>query len=140
MAKIMAEMRRIVPKGYCSGMRRHISSGYISIRRRRKAAANCWHVFNSYFAGAECPKESDMFKHDMTKPTGTKSKAGRSLKAVAALGLLAATLSGCVVYPNGGYYGGGYGYGYAPAPAYYAPPVAFDFGFGGGYYGHRGWR
>jgi hypothetical protein len=84
------------------------------------------------------PKEHDMFKHDMKTPTGTNSKFGRNIKTVASLGLLAATLSGCVVYPNGGYYGGGYGY--APAPAYYAPPVAFDFGFGGGYYGHRGWR
>lgn len=81
-----------------------------------------------------------MSKADMTMKTETKFRFGRKVKAVAAFGLLAATLSGCVVYPDGGYYGGGgYGYGYAPAPAYYAPPVAFDFGFGGGY-GHRGWR
>jgi hypothetical protein len=138
MAKIMAAMRRIVPKGYRAWTRLHICAGYISTRCRRKAAANYWHVSNTYFAGAKHPKESDMFKHDMTKTTGTKSKLARNLKAVAAFGLLAATLSGCVVYPDGGYYGGGYGY--APAPAYYAPPVAFDFGFGGGYYGHRGWR
>jgi len=57
------------------------------------------------------------------------------VKALLTLGLLAGSLTGCVVYPSNGYYGGGgYGY-YAPAPAYYAPPVAFDFDFGGG----RGW-
>ncbi len=76
----------------------------------------------------------------MVKPVMnlTKQTVGRvpvRAKALFALGALALTLSGCVVYPNGGY-GGGY---YAPAPAYYAPPVAFDFGFGGGW-GHRDWR
>jgi hypothetical protein len=77
-----------------------------------------------------------MSEADMTSMTEIKSRIRGKIKAVAALGLLAATLSGCVVYPDGGYYGGGYGYG---APAYYAPPVTFDFGYGGGY-GHRGWR
>jgi len=64
-------------------------------------------------------------------------KARTRLKAALALGALAVMLSGCVVYPSNGYYGGGYGY-YAPAPAYYAPPVAFDFDFGrGGGWGHH---
>jgi hypothetical protein len=36
-------------------------------------------------------------------------------------------LSGCVVYPAGGY-----GYGYGPHPVYY--------GGGYGYYGRPGWR
>lgn len=58
-------------------------------------------------------------------------------RAAVVLGALGLSLAGCVVYPDGGgYYGGGYGY--APAPVYYGPPVAFDFGFGGGW-GHR-WR
>jgi hypothetical protein len=59
------------------------------------------------------------------------------LPAVLALGVLAVSLAGCVVYPNNGYYGGGYAYA-PPPPAYYAPPVAFDFDFGGGW-GHH-WR
>lgn len=80
-----------------------------------------------------------MVNTDMKSTTETKSRFGGKVKALAALGLLAATLSGCVVYPNGGYYGGGYGYA---APAYYAPPVALNFGFGGGYGGWHGrdWR
>lgn len=61
--------------------------------------------------------------------TDSKPRWRARVGALAAFGLLAATLSGCVVYPNGGYYGGGYGY----APSYYAPPVALNFGFGGGY-------
>jgi hypothetical protein len=69
------------------------------------------------------------------KTIGGKARSG--LSAMLALGAVALMLSGCVVYPSNGYYGGGGGY-YAPAPAYYAPPVAFDFGFGGGW-GHR-WR
>jgi hypothetical protein len=60
-------------------------------------------------------------------------KAKPRLKAVLALGALAIMLSGCVVYPSNGYYPG---YAYAPAPVYYGPPVAVDFGFGGGW-GHH---
>ncbi len=56
---------------------------------------------------------------------------------VSADGLKEVSLAGCVVYPNNGYYGGGYAYA-PPPPAYYAPPVAFDFDFGGGW-GHH-WR
>jgi hypothetical protein len=73
----------------------------------------------------------------MSENVKTAGKPGTRLKAALALGALAIMLSGCVVYPNNGYYGGGYAY--APAPVYYAaPPVAFDFGFGGGW-GHH-WR
>lgn len=70
-----------------------------------------------------------MVNTDMKSKTETKFRFRVNVKAFAALGLLAATLSGCVVYPNSGYYGGGYGY----APSYYAPPVALNFGFGGGF-------
>jgi hypothetical protein len=69
------------------------------------------------------------------QPSNAKTRP--RLKAVVALGILAVSLAGCVVYPSGGYYGGG-GYAYAPPPAYYAPPVAFDFDFGrGGGWGHH---
>jgi hypothetical protein len=66
-------------------------------------------------------------------------RAKSRVKAAFALAALAVSLAGCVVYPGNGYYGGGGGYAYyAPAPAYYAPPVAFDFDFGGGRgYGHH---
>lgn len=74
----------------------------------------------------------------MKNRTGHRPKLFGRLRAAAVLGILGLSLAGCVVYPGGGYYGGGYGYGYAPAPVYYGPPVAFDFGFGGGW-GHH-WR
>jgi hypothetical protein len=45
----------------------------------------------------------------MTRDTNTKSKPRRVAALVAALALVGA-LSGCVVYPAGGYYGGGYHY------------------------------
>jgi hypothetical protein len=45
--------------------------------------------------------------------------------------LMAMLLSGCVVYPGYGYYGGGYG-----APYYGGGVVAFDGGWGW----HRGWH
>jgi hypothetical protein len=68
-------------------------------------------------------------------------QASKNVKArwqsALALGVLAVSLAGCVVYPNNGYYGGGYAYA-PPPPVYYAPPVAFDFAFGGGW-GHH-WR
>jgi hypothetical protein len=69
----------------------------------------------------------------------TGGRAKSLVKTALALGVLAVSLAGCVVYPSNGYYGGGGGYGYyAPAPAYYAPPVAFDFDFGrGGGWGHH---
>ncbi|OYV33910.1 MAG: hypothetical protein B7Z81_10765 [Acidocella sp. 20-61-6] len=55
----------------------------------------------------------------------------RPLKTLAALGLVATSLAGCVVYPSAGY---GRGYTYAPAPVYVAPPpVVFGFGYGGGW-------
>jgi len=63
----------------------------------------------------------------------------RSIGAVAALALAGVSLAGCVVYPAGYGYGGGY---YA-APAYYAPPpVSFGFGYYGGGWGGGGrhWR
>jgi hypothetical protein len=57
----------------------------------------------------------------------------RRLRAAAALGILAVTLAGCVVYPDQGY---GYGYG----PAYYAGPVvAPTVVFRGGYGWGGGW-
>lgn len=72
----------------------------------------------------------------------------RSVMRVAAAGVLAAALSGCAVYPGGGYgsvsvgtgygYGGGYGGGYAPGygRGFYGPPRAYyaprpHFGHGG---------
>ncbi len=55
----------------------------------------------------------------------------RRLRAAAALGVLAVSLAGCVVYPDGGY-------GYRPA--YYATPVLAPtvvvrggWGWGGGW-------
>jgi hypothetical protein len=61
-------------------------------------------------------------------PVGKRS--GR-LKAVVMLVVVGLSLTGCVVYPAGGY-GYGYGGGYYAAPAYYAPLVALNFGWGGG--------
>jgi hypothetical protein len=54
----------------------------------------------------------------MTRDTNTTSKP-RRLAALVALLALAGALGGCVVYPAGGYYGGGYH---------------------GHYWGHAGWR
>ncbi len=79
-----------------------------------------------------------MIKSGMNLSSETKTRVMRPLKMVAVLGVMVASLAGCVVYPNGGYGGG---YAYAPAPVYVAPaPVVVGFGFGGGYWGHRGWR
>jgi hypothetical protein len=59
----------------------------------------------------------------MTLFTTLKTARGlRRLTPILAIGVLA-LLSGCVVYPAGGYYGGHYGYG--------SPH--------GGYYGHSGY-
>ncbi len=60
----------------------------------------------------------------------------------AALGLVIASLAGCVVAPAGppayGYgYGYAPGYSYAPAYAYYPPPVSLGLGFG---FGWHHWR
>ncbi|HQT38687.1 MAG TPA: hypothetical protein PK231_04620 [Acidocella sp.] len=78
-----------------------------------------------------------MIKSNMNLTSETKSRVLRPVKALAVLGLMAATLAGCVVYPSGGYERG---YAYAPAPVYVAPPpVVFGFGYGGGW-GHRDWR
>ena len=62
----------------------------------------------------------------MTRDMHTQSKT-RRLAALVAVLALAGVLGGCVVYPAGGYYGGGYGY------------------YGGGYAHHHhgdrdGWR
>jgi hypothetical protein len=54
----------------------------------------------------------------MTRDTNTTSKP-RRLAALVALLALAGALGGCVVYPAGGYYGGGHH---------------------GHYWGHAGWR
>jgi len=54
----------------------------------------------------------------MTRDTHTKSKP-RRLAALVAVLALAGALGGCVVYPAGGYYGGGHH---------------------GHYWGHAGWR
>ncbi len=59
----------------------------------------------------------------------------RSIGAVVALALAGLSLAGCVVYPDGYGYGGGYA-----APAYYAPPVTFGFGYYGGGWGGGGGR
>ena len=56
----------------------------------------------------------------MTRDTDTKSKP-RRLAAFVAVLAIAGALSGCVVYPAGGYYGGGGHYH-------------------GHYWGHAGWR
>jgi len=60
-------------------------------------------------------------------------KFRKMITTVTALGLVGASLAGCVVYPNGGY-----GYGYAApvyaAPVYVAPPPII---IGGGFY--HGW-
>ena len=62
------------------------------------------------------------------------------LPALAAAGL-AALLSGCVAYPDYGYYSPGYGY---YAPGYYASPYGYPGGgyvaIGGGWgWGGHGW-
>ncbi|HQT63424.1 MAG: hypothetical protein B7Z75_10885 [Acidocella sp. 20-57-95] len=78
-----------------------------------------------------------MLKPVMNLTKQTAARVPMRAKAWLAMGILAVTLAGCVVYPNGGY-GGAY---YAPAPTYYAPPVVFGFGFGGGEgEGHHDWR
>jgi len=60
---------------------------------------------------------------------------GRRLRAAVALGMLAAGLAGCVVYPDGGY---GYRAGYYAAPVV-APVVVVHGGWGwGGGWGR--WR
>lgn len=59
--------------------------------------------------------------------------------AVSLIGLGA--LGGCAVVPYGtGYYDQPeYAAPVYAAPVYVAPAVNFGFGFGGGYYGHRGY-
>ena len=62
----------------------------------------------------------------------------RGLAKILLVGAVALGLGGCVAYPAGYPYYGGYGYGYAPY--YYGPPVAGAVVIGGGGGWHRGWR
>lgn len=66
----------------------------------------------------------------------------RAISMVAALSFIGLSLSGCVVYPSGGYgYSSGYGSSYYE-PAYVPPPVYGDVvigGFFGGGHGYRGY-
>lgn len=59
----------------------------------------------------------------------------RGLIRLALLGAVVLGLGGCVAYPAGPYYGGGYGY----APYYYGPPVSGTVVVGGGGW-HGRWR
>lgn len=73
-------------------------------------------------------------------PIRKMKRSPRVIGMVAALGLAALSLAGCVYYPSGGGYGYAPGY-YAPAYAYGPAPVVVvhgGWGWGGGW-GHR-WR
>jgi hypothetical protein len=68
----------------------------------------------------------------MSLITSLKTARGlRRLTPILAIGVLA-LLSGCVVYPAGGYYDGGGGGYYGGGGGYYGPP------HGGNYY-HNGY-
>ena len=71
-----------------------------------------------------------MIKSSMNLSSETGFRVIRPLKTLVILGVMAASLAGCVVYPQGGY---GRGYAYAPAPVYAAPPLVFGFGYGQGW-------
>ena len=59
----------------------------------------------------------------------------RGLVKILLVGAFALGLGGCVAYPAGYPYYGGYGY----APYYYGPPVTGTVVVGGGGW-HHGWR
>jgi hypothetical protein len=81
-------------------------------------------------------RRAKLKRNDMA--IGKMKLSSRALGRIAALAIAGVSLTGCVVYPSGGYaYSPGY---YAPGYAY-APPVGVVVGGGwwGGGWGHGGW-